>query len=123
MDSTISVNCCHLGVALFFGFKTDMVPQPQRTFAYIVLGVAVAQQVLWEIWFDIDRIRRQRLAKGKMLSCTITSCMQEKSSSKMGSFCYHTDSNLDKQFQVLSKRIMYTVLSYSLYIFVCNSCK
>lgn len=42
-----------------------MVPQPQRTFAYIVLGVAVGVQVFWDIVFDVERFLRKRKAKGK----------------------------------------------------------
>ncbi|XP_045188788.2 putative ferric-chelate reductase 1 isoform X1 [Mercenaria mercenaria] len=42
-------------VTFFFAFNNDMIPQPQTYFANIVLGVFVGQQVLWEVWFEINK--------------------------------------------------------------------
>ena len=59
----------YLGVTIFFGFGMDMVPQVQRDFANIVLGVAVGVQVFWDIFFDAERLLRRRKAKGTHTTC------------------------------------------------------
>ncbi|XP_045190938.2 putative ferric-chelate reductase 1 [Mercenaria mercenaria] len=47
-------------VTCFFAFNNRIIPQPQKYFANIVLGVFMGMQVFWEVWFEINRILKLR---------------------------------------------------------------